>query len=70
MKTAEGKLQLVGVGDAIGDAQVTEVVEGRVVLQQGDETVIFRLDGKHQRIERISKQGEKAPAMVVPSSSE
>lgn len=67
MKTAEGELKLVGVGDIIAGAQVSEIVAERVVLRQGEETIIFRLDGKHQRIERISKRSEKAPAMVVPS---
>jgi hypothetical protein len=70
VKTPDGKLQLVGVGEAIAGAKVVEIAEGRVVLEeqgeQGSETVIFRLDGRHQRIERLHQRGEKAPKMVMP----
>lgn len=72
VKTHDGKLQLIGVGEAIAGARVVEIAEGRVVLEeqgaQGTETVIFRLDGKHQRIERLRTRGEKAPAMVLPAN--
>jgi hypothetical protein len=71
VKAPEGALQLVGIGDVIaGDAKIVEIVEGRVVLEQpgedGNETVIFRLDGKQQRIERIRGRGEKPPVMNAP----
>ncbi|OGR33495.1 MAG: hypothetical protein A2091_10105 [Desulfuromonadales bacterium GWD2_61_12] len=71
VKLPEGELQMVGIGAVIaGDARIVEIVEGRVVLEQpgeaGDETVIVRLDGKQQRIERISKRGEKPPETTAP----
>ncbi len=71
VKTPEGALQLLGVGDVIaGDARIVEIVDGRVVLEQpgedGNETVIVRLDGKNQRIERILPRGEKPPVMMSP----
>lgn len=72
MKTPDGQLQLVGVGETIAGAKVVEIAEGRVVLEeqgaQGSETVIFRLDGKHQRIERLRNRGERAPMMVIPGN--
>jgi hypothetical protein len=71
VKTPEGKLQVVGVGDVVADARVVEIAEGRVVLEEdcreGPETIIVRLDGKHQRIERLSRQGEKPPVLVMPA---
>lgn len=72
VKTPAGKLQVVGVGDVVADAKVIEIAEGRVVLEeageQGPETVIIRLDGKHQRIERLRRQGEVPPALVMPAA--
>lgn len=72
VKTPAGKLQVVGVGDVVADARVIEITEGRVVLeeagQDGSETVIIRLDGKHQHIERLRRQGEQPPALVVPAA--
>jgi hypothetical protein len=72
VKTPDGKLQLVGVGEVIAEAKVVEIAEGRVVLEergeQGTETVIVRLDGRHQRIERLHNRGEKAPMMVMPGN--
>lgn len=71
VKTPAGKLQVVGVGDVVADARVVEIAEGRVVLEEdgreGPETVIVRLDGKHQRIERLRRQGEKSPGRVMPA---
>lgn len=71
VKAPEGALQLVGIGDVIaGDARIVEIAEGRVVLEQagedGNETVIVRLDGKRQRIERLRPRGEKPPVMTSP----
>lgn len=73
VKTPEGKLQVVGVGESIAGAKVIEIAEGRVVLeedgQDGPETVIIRLDGQHQRIERLRRQGEKPPVRVMPAKA-
>jgi len=70
VKTPEGKLQMVGVGDIIDEAMIVEIVEGRIVLERpgesGPETIIIRLNGKHQRIESILPRGEKPPVMTAP----
>ncbi len=71
VKTPDGRLQLIGVGDSIDSAKVVEIVEGRVVLEEagvmGAETLIVRLDGKRQRIERLRRQAEPPPVLLVPS---
>jgi len=73
VKTPDGQLQVVGVGDVIADdVTVIEVAEGRIVLEapgeKGPETVIVRFDGRHQRIERLSRQGDRAPELLRPPS--
>lgn len=72
VKTPGGQLQVVGVGELVAGARVVEIAEGRVVLEeagvQGPETIIIRLDGKHQRIERLRRQGERPPALVAPAA--
>lgn len=72
VKTPAGKLELIGVGAVVaGDCQVVEIAEGRVVLERpgddGKETIIVRLDGKYQRIERIRPRGEMPPVLVAPA---
>jgi hypothetical protein len=72
VKMPDGKLQLVGVGqELVPNIKIIEIAEGRVVLEEagehGPETVIVRLDGKFQRIERLRQQGEPPPAMVAPA---
>lgn len=75
VKTADGTLQLVKVGDMLAEeARIIEIAEGRILLQrhdsQGDETVIVRLQGKTQRLERIRKRNLTPPvAPVVVGSS-
>lgn len=75
VKMPDGKLQLIGVGQELVPAiKVIEIAEGRVVLEEigehGPETVIVRLDGKYQRIERLRRQGETPPAMVAPTAAQ
>lgn len=71
VKTPEGKLQVIGVGDVVGRARVTEIAEGRVVLveesQDGSETIIVRLDGQYQRVERLQKSGGSPPVLAMPA---
>ncbi len=72
VKMPDGKLQLVGVGqELVPNIKIIEIAEGRVVLEeageQGPETVIIRLDGKFQRIERLRRQGEPPPLMIAPA---
>jgi hypothetical protein len=71
LKTPDGSLQLVGQGDVIAEnARVVEIAAGRVVLEEegeaGVETIIIRLDGGRQSIERLRRQGERPPATAVP----
>jgi hypothetical protein len=73
LKTPEGELQLVGVGDVVGDATIVEIVEGRIVLERpsegGKEMVIVRFDEGRQRIESIQARGEKPPVMTAPGKT-
>lgn len=58
VKTPEGTLKLVGLGDFIGgDARIIEIAEGRVVLEQpgeyGLEQIIVRLENGKQKIDMM-----------------
>jgi hypothetical protein len=60
-KTSEGKLELVGGGDRIGDAKIVAIEQNAVVLERpgefGTETVIVRLlENGGQKIDRMEKQ--------------
>jgi len=70
IKNTDNKMRMVGLGDEINGATIVEIVDGRVVLEKpgaaGVETIIVRIDGDHQRIERISKKGEKPLVMKAP----
>jgi hypothetical protein len=72
IKTPDGKLVVIKVGDAIGNqkGKITEIAAGRVVVEEKVgreiETVIFRLEGGRQRIERIKRFGEERPMMLAP----
>jgi len=65
IKTPERKLQIITVGDPIGEnGRVTEITTGRVVIEEvtdkGTETVIFRLENGRQKVERIRKVVDEA----------
>ncbi len=76
IKTPDGTLVVIKVGDAIGNqnGKITEIAAGRVVVEEKVgreiETVIFRLEGGKQRIERIKKFGEERPLMLAPQQGE
>lgn len=65
IKTPDGKLVVIKVGDAIGNqnGKITEIAAGRIVVEEKVgreiETIIFRLDEGKQRIERIKRFGEE-----------
>lgn len=68
IKTSDGKVQIIKVGDVIDDnGKVVEITAGRVVLEKKGgnetETVIIRLEDGKQRVERIKKAGEKQPQL-------
>ena len=71
VKGADGKLQVVKPGDAIGESlKVKEIVSGRIVLEEktdkGMETVIVRLEKGKQRLERLRSQPDKGLPMLAP----
>ena len=72
VKTPDGKLTLIKVGDTFGDhgGRVIEIAAGRIVIEEkggkGTEKIIIRLEGDQQRIERIKKEGETPPPLLAP----
>ena len=75
IKTPDGKMEIIKVGDPIGDhAKVTEIATGRVVIEdkKGNETekVIIRLDNGKQHVERLKKAGEPHPQTTVVKTSQ
>ncbi len=67
-KEEKGRARVVGY-----ELRVVEIAEGRVVLEEkkGDETetVIIRLEGGKQLIERIRKTNEKQPELLAPQAT-
>lgn len=74
IKTPEGKMEVIRVGDSIGSsATVTEIAKDTVVIEerteQQVETVIIRLEGKKQTVQRIRKLGEGRPKLYMPAGA-
>ena len=66
-----GKPRIIRSGDLIGEkSRVAEIAEGRIVIEErtatGIETVIIRVEGKKQRVERIKKVEEQPPVLLRP----
>lgn len=71
VRTADGKMKVIKVGDSIAKQTVViEIAQERVVLkEQKDnepETVIIRLENGVQRVERLKKAGEQRPQLYAP----
>lgn len=71
IRTPDGKTQIIKPGDSLGaNGKVTEIAVDRVVIEEkkGNETekVIIRLINGKQKVERMKKTGEQAPAMYAP----
>jgi hypothetical protein len=74
IKVAEGTLQIVKPGEALQVAghewRVVEITEGRVVMEvvkeQRVETVIFRIEGGRQTIQRLRKSSEGQRNLYLP----
>ena len=79
IKTPDGNLRVVKVGDVIGKGdlgvpgsglRVVEISEGRIVFEEktdkGMETVIVRIEEGKQRVERIRKFGDKQAPLYAP----
>lgn len=54
LKTPEGEMRLIGIGDTVAGAEVTEIAEGRIVLKEGEDKVIVRLKDGGQELQKIS----------------
>jgi hypothetical protein len=76
IKTPDGKLQMVGIGDMVGDDnRIAEISKDRVVLekmsQAGVETIIVTLHNGKQKIQKISKAaGKKQPLASAAAQAE
>ncbi len=75
IKTPDGKKQIIKPGDPVGTGgKVTEITVDRVVIEEkkGNETekVIIRLFNGQQKIERIKKTVEQAPALLAPAEKD
>ena len=74
IKTPDGKMQVIKVGDQIGDqGKVTEIAKDRIVIEEKKdketEKVIIRLENGKQRIERIKKKPDQPPQLYAPHTS-
>ncbi len=75
IKSPDGKMQIIKVGDPIGDhGKVIEITTDRVVLeeQKGKETekVIIRLTDGKQIVERLRKTGEQSAPLLAPAAND
>ena len=66
IRGSDGKLRMIGVGDTVGgDSKVVEIAKDRVGLERKTETgiekIIVRLENGQQKIERVTKVGDKQP---------
>ncbi len=75
IKTPDGKMQILNVGDNIGDrAKVIEITTGRVVIEEtkgkNPERVIIRLENGKQHVERLTRVGETQPPAYSTKTSQ
>ncbi len=76
VKSPQGELTLVGVGDSVGaSATIVEIVADRVVLERpgefGAEKLIVRLENGQQKIDRVQTMPvskKRQPEMTSSSS--
>lgn len=67
----DGALTAIGAGDGVDGACVTEIAEGRMVLEGKDgERVVVRPEKGTQRIETYQRLGEPAPPMTIPADGD
>lgn len=71
IKGTDGKLLVIKPGDAIGEGlTVKEIATGRIVLEEktnnGTETVLVRMENGKFRLERMRKEPENRPRLLVP----
>ena len=57
VKTPEGEMKLVAPGDLVGDARISAITDGRVVLERegegAGETLVVRLENGRQKVDRM-----------------
>ena len=75
IKTPDGKMRIIKVGDPVGDhAKVIEITTGRVVIEEKkakeSETVIIRLENGKQHLERLKKAGENDPQAYAANTTQ
>lgn len=75
IKTTNGKMQVIKVGDAVGESgRVVEITEGRVVIEEkvndSSERVIIRLENGSQKVERFKKAESRQPALYMPQPAQ
>ena len=71
IKTPDGKMHIVRPGDSIGNkGMVVEIAKDRVVIEEvtekEQETVILRLEGGKQTVQRYRKVGEGRTELYMP----
>ena len=74
VKSPQGELTLVGVGDSVGaSATIIEIVDDRVVLerpgQYAPEKLIVRIENGQQKIDVIKREPLKKTRMPVPQQA-
>ncbi len=75
IKTPDGKMQIIKVGDPIGDhGKVSGISRDRMVVEEKKdrniERIVIRLENGKQRVERISRVGEKRPLLYAPAATD
>lgn len=70
----DGKMQVIKPGDTVVEnITVKEIIPGRIILEEktskGVETLIVRVDGGKNRIERLRRQPDSGPTLVSPASA-
>ncbi len=75
IKTLDGKMQIIKIGDPIGDrGKVLEIAADRIVIEEKKNTVtekvIIRLVNGKQKVERLRKTGEQSAPLLAPAVSD
>jgi len=68
VKSSDGKIKMIGLGDTLGDGRVTEISENKIVVEKktdaGPEKIIIRFENGKQQVERLSRVPESKPHLV------
>lgn len=75
IKTLDGKMQIIKIGDPIGDrGKVLEIAADRIVIEEKKNTVtekvVIRLINGKQKVERLRKTGEQSAPLLAPAVSD